>query len=705
MGKKSPAAKARAKAKKAEMKAVAPQVAAAAVKEVKKEVKKEVAAAKPAKPQTKEIKISGKGSYVGDAVGAIGNSIMPGMGDVGKGLLSVFGLGKYVAGVRGQGKYSTTSSRHNAFNEYAKGMKAVDIGAQLVAGRKVPGFTEFPAAMLKLLESHGAELYQGQEMVCEVWSSDTTDKFRNNILLLNPGLPDSFPMAANIAKNYQSYLCDGLYYCFEPDAGVAISSSAEIVPQGYVALGVNYDPTKPAYKSFDEIMNTDGVVSGLPTQTLWCGVECDPSIEGEVQKYVMTADSTAADGTGATRQQLDGILNIVTCGQPNATPVKLGLIRCCYRFIFWDRVKQLDATFAASRYVALRYVNSATFSPANPAGVADADSIDPLSDFVSEPESWNGLVTYGYQNYAEPSYLYSATTYYPTLICKMAGVFKIDIITTCDTVNAGSITGSGDFMVVDAQTKQDVAVEMIPVLALPSAVGWIDKKTAIATNALVRTVWIHASGPWTLYEANATAAAAGDWCQVCFLTKYPAAWLVGSPVAPVPGLVQGRSGTRWVVETGDTPYGLGRVVVKRPPSQRPVDVEPAVEIITVYGNGVITAQPVSEDDATGASSSAQAPPLPEDNTRATTPEDLGGLDGSSPSAMNGTEKYAAAYKAARDRARSARSIAVMNPAQAQELDDAMAGLARITAAGPSGPGFTSNRYGVFPAPTPGKGGK
>lgn len=100
-------------------------------------------------------------------------------------------------------------------------------------------------------------------------------------LSINPGLNRTFPWLSRIANNYESYLLNGLNFCFETASPTTYS--------GQVMLAVDYDPSDSAPTTKIQASSYRGTVTASP----WCP-SCHSSLRSDLQKrktYFMRAGS------------------------------------------------------------------------------------------------------------------------------------------------------------------------------------------------------------------------------------------------------------------------------------------------------------------------------------------------------------------------------------------------------------------------------
>jgi hypothetical protein len=88
---------------------------------------------------------------------------------------------------------------------------------------------------------------------------------------INPGLNSSFPWLSRIANNYESYLLNGLNYCFETSSATTFT--------GQVMLTVDYDPSDSAPTTKIQASSYRGTVTASP----WCPT-CHVSLKSDLHK-------------------------------------------------------------------------------------------------------------------------------------------------------------------------------------------------------------------------------------------------------------------------------------------------------------------------------------------------------------------------------------------------------------------------------------
>lgn len=111
-----------------------------------------------------------------------------------------------------------------------------------------------------------------------------TTGFNNNSFPLNPGMSETFPWLSSIAQNYQEYRFHGLVFEFRSLLTDFVTGGSP----GVVIMATNYNADAKAFKSKQEMENSEYAVATKPTTNLMHGIECALSQTVLPQKYVRT---------------------------------------------------------------------------------------------------------------------------------------------------------------------------------------------------------------------------------------------------------------------------------------------------------------------------------------------------------------------------------------------------------------------------------
>jgi len=225
-------------------------------------------------------KTSGMAGTAGHALGALVG--MPGAGRAaGEFLGRVFGLGDY----------------HVEVNSL------VNPGSEMPVLRdEVPKFGSSGASEDVVRVRHREYiglLYSGSTL------SGGATTFAQQRFRLNPGNP-AFPyLSGSVAQGFKEWLPLGAVIELRPLAS-EVSTSATL---GSMGVAVDYDSTDPPYASKLQALESDGAVSGRPTEELLFGIECKPSLRPTPWLY--TRFSNVSSQTTQAINAYD--LGMVTC--------------------------------------------------------------------------------------------------------------------------------------------------------------------------------------------------------------------------------------------------------------------------------------------------------------------------------------------------------------------------------------------------------
>lgn len=130
-----------------------------------------------------------------------------------------------------------------------------------------------------------------REYIGDVVTSSTAGEFNLTKFEINPGMAGSFPYLATIARNFQMYRFRGLVFQYVSTSGDALNSTNSAL--GTVNMVPEYNVLSAAPRSKVEMLNTSGAISGKPSDSLLCGVECDTKKGNNGQFFVRAFDRSA----------------------------------------------------------------------------------------------------------------------------------------------------------------------------------------------------------------------------------------------------------------------------------------------------------------------------------------------------------------------------------------------------------------------------
>lgn len=161
------------------------------------------------------------------------------------------------------------------------------------------------------------------EFVADFKATGNTD-FNAKRYSLNPGDPDSFPWLSRVAQLYQKFKFEQLIFEYRSNT----SDYAASGPLGTVIIS-------PVYNVLGDVPNTKQqleayahAVSTKPSNSIMCGVECDPREENIKWYYVRKPSDNATQFTDP------GYMLFAVSGLPSTTQVTMGEIWVHYTIKF-----------------------------------------------------------------------------------------------------------------------------------------------------------------------------------------------------------------------------------------------------------------------------------------------------------------------------------------------------------------------------------
>lgn len=101
-----------------------------------------------------------------------------------------------------------------------------------------------------------------------------SDEFATQIYRLNPGISDSFPWLAGIARNYQQYRFNGAMFQFVSTSAFALNSTNSAL--GKVVIATNYNAEDKPFTSTVAMLSTQFSNYGRPAESIEHAIECAP---------------------------------------------------------------------------------------------------------------------------------------------------------------------------------------------------------------------------------------------------------------------------------------------------------------------------------------------------------------------------------------------------------------------------------------------
>lgn len=170
--------------------------------------------------------------------------------------------------------------------------------------------------------------------------------FRINTLALNPGAANTFPWLSKVASLYQKYKFEQLIFEFRSNS----SDYAAAGPLGTVILAPVYNVLADIPQTKQQLEAYAHAVSSKPSNSLMCGVECDPREDNIKWYYVRNS------GAPATQFTDPGTFFTATNGLPSSTG-SLGELWVHYTVKFDEPI--LVTKDAQESYAHVRITNNA----------------------------------------------------------------------------------------------------------------------------------------------------------------------------------------------------------------------------------------------------------------------------------------------------------------------------------------------------------
>lgn len=121
-----------------------------------------------------------------------------------------------------------------------------------------------------------------------------TNAFSIQSFDINPGLSQSFPYLAGIARNFESYRIHGMVYMFKSQSADALNSTNTAL--GTMIMATKYDALGIDFNNKQGMEATQFSSSARPSESQIHPIECAPSLSSSPQKYIRSGDLTSAQG-------------------------------------------------------------------------------------------------------------------------------------------------------------------------------------------------------------------------------------------------------------------------------------------------------------------------------------------------------------------------------------------------------------------------
>jgi len=144
--------------------------------------------------------------------------------------------------------------------------------------RTIPSFSPNPDDLGGICISH-------KEYLTDIYGNSAADEFVNASWAINPGIEKTFPWLSQFAQNFEEYTMHQLIFTYRGTISNDLSTSNGQV--GTIIMVVDYNPDNTPFIDKGTMMQYAGAVSSKVTNSVMCGVECDPKQNsGVVGQYV-----------------------------------------------------------------------------------------------------------------------------------------------------------------------------------------------------------------------------------------------------------------------------------------------------------------------------------------------------------------------------------------------------------------------------------
>lgn len=142
-------------------------------------------------------------------------------------------------------------------------------------------------------------------------AADAKD-FDSTTIQINPGLEETFPWLSQVAANYDSYHLNQCIFTFKSTVAEFQTTTGVV---GDILMAVQYNKHDKPFKDTHRMKEYHGSVCGKSTETILCGVECDPKkTAGDDHKFIRYQGLP----DGEDKQDYDkGVLTFATANLPS----------------------------------------------------------------------------------------------------------------------------------------------------------------------------------------------------------------------------------------------------------------------------------------------------------------------------------------------------------------------------------------------------
>ena len=208
----------------------------------------------------------GQGGFWGDAWNAVKTPLMNVAQD---GMKLIPHYGNNIANAFG------TARRLGGWGSYADSKRNVLINGGSSTGWQPPMFAS-PSDTGVMRISH-------KDIIGTVYAPADTG-FHTQTYDINPGLEATFPWLAQLAANFEEYV---LVQCIFSFQSLVSDFQTSTGVTGQIIGAPQYDPHKPDFESYQEMLAAHGSQSCMANQHLEIGIECDPrKLAGAPGKFI-----------------------------------------------------------------------------------------------------------------------------------------------------------------------------------------------------------------------------------------------------------------------------------------------------------------------------------------------------------------------------------------------------------------------------------
>jgi hypothetical protein len=170
-------------------------------------------------------------------------------------------------------------------------LSAIGQGSYKVAGTKgnhlIEGMGSGTPSFQSAGDETGALTVQHTEYIKDIYGNSGT-AMDSTIVVINPGLAESFPWLSQVAANYEEYELKQCMFCYKSKVSDNLTSSDGQI--GSILMFTEYNANDAMKKTKQQLIQAYGTTNALiSTSDVLHGVECDVSkLKGDGHKYIRT---------------------------------------------------------------------------------------------------------------------------------------------------------------------------------------------------------------------------------------------------------------------------------------------------------------------------------------------------------------------------------------------------------------------------------